>query len=102
MVSETPSAFLDSYLMVGGVVIAVEESDEGSILELMEWRINRRGEPMALEDQGRRLLVKSDQRLDPLKYQSGRLVTFTGTVLGSETRTLGEHPYRYPIFTLDA
>ena len=88
--------------MIGGVVMSVEEKSGGSVLELMEWRINRRGEPLSLDDSGRRLLIRSDSKLDPAQYQTGRLVTFSGKVAGSETRLLGENPYRYPVFVPDA
>ena len=98
MVSENPSAFLDKHLMIGGVVMSVEEESGGSVLELMEWQTNRWGEPLSLDDSGRRLLIRSESKLDPGQYQTGRLVTFSGKVTGSETRLLGENPYRYPVF----
>ena len=102
LVAENPSAFLDRRLLLGGVVIAVEQDEgEKSLLEVMEWRLTPWGEPLALHEAGRRFLVRSSKRLDPGDFQPGMLVTLTGTVIGSETRLLGEQPYRYPLFALD-
>ncbi|MDT8441321.1 MAG: Slp family lipoprotein [Desulfuromonadales bacterium] len=101
MVADNPSAYLDRHLLLGGVVLAVEEEGEGSVLEVMEWRLTPWGEPLSLHEAGRRFLVRSRQQLDSGHYQPGRLVTLTGVVLGSETRLRGEHPHDYPLFALE-
>jgi outer membrane lipoprotein len=88
MVSENPSAFLDQQLLLGGVIVAAENIDEGTVLEIIEWRLNRWGEPAYLGDEVRRFLVKSKQSLDPTIYEPGVLVTLAGVVLGQETRLL--------------
>lgn len=100
MVSENPMAFIDQHLIVGGVVMAIENGVEGSILEVMEWRLNRWGQPSSLDDAGRRFLVKTSEMLDPAIYEPGTLVTLAGNVLGHEARLLGEHEYDYPVFNL--
>lgn len=100
MVSENPKAFIDSGLLVGGVVMSVESTEEGSVLEVMEWQLNRWGEPLYLLDAGRLFLVKTSERLDPEIYQAGTLVTLSGVVLGSEIRLSGQHEYSYPVFAL--
>jgi starvation-inducible outer membrane lipoprotein len=89
MVNENPSAFLDQQLLIGGVIIAAEKDEEGTVLELMEWHLNRWGEPTYLADEGRRFLVKSKQSLDPAIYEPGVLVTLAGVVLGEEDRPHG-------------
>jgi len=100
MVNENPTAFLGQHLLVGGVVMAVESADEGNFLEVIEWRLNRWGEPSYLDDAGRRFLVKTAVTLDPMTYEPGVLVTLTGVVLGHETRLLGEQEYAYPIIDM--
>ena len=93
MVSENPSAFLDQQLLLGGVIVAAEKKDDGTVLEIIEWRLSRWGEPAYLGDEVRRFLVKSKQSLDPTIYEPGVLVTLAGVVLGQETRLLDEHEY---------
>ncbi len=100
MVSENPAAFVDQRLVLGGVVKAVENAEEGSTLEIMEWRLAPWGEPLYLDDNGRRFLAKTSELIDPTIYEAGTLVTLTGVVLGSETRLLGEHEYDYPVFNI--
>lgn len=100
MVRENPMAFLDRQLLLGGVVIALESDEEGSVLEVMEWQLSRWGEPTYLDDAGRRFLIKASEVLDPTIYEPGTLVTLAGVVLGQETRLLGEHEYGYPVFDL--
>lgn len=100
MVSEDPDAFVDQRLLIGGVVMTIENSDESSILEIMEWRLNRWGEPLYLDDAGRRFLAKTTEPLDPVTYEPGTLVTLSGTVLGRESKLSGEHEYDYPVFDI--
>lgn len=101
MVSENPSAFLDQQLLLGGVIVAAEKKDDGTVLEIIEWRLSRWGEPAYLGDEVRRFLVKSKQSLDPTIYEPGVLVTLAGVVLGQETRLLDQHEYTYPVFELN-
>ena len=100
MVNENPSAFLDQHLLLGGVIISIESNEEGSVLEIMEWRLNRWGEPIYLDNAGRRFLVKTSELLDPAIYEPGTLVTLAGVVLGLETRLSGQHEYDYPVFDM--
>ena len=62
--------------------------------------MDRRGWPVTPEKPGDRFLARSDEILDPALYAEGKKVTLTGTVIGSETRTLGQAPYPYPIFAI--
>ena len=98
MVSDNPSAFLDQHLVLGGSVVSIESTDDGNILEIMEWRLNRWGEPLYLDDSGRRFLAKTSEPVDTARYEPGTLVTLVGVVLGNQTRLLGEHEYDYPVF----
>lgn len=100
MISENPQGFLDRQILLGGVVIALEAADTGCTLELMEWQLNRWGEPAYLDDSGRRFLIESPKPLDPSVYEPGTLVTLSGIVAGQETRKLDAHDYDYPVLTL--
>jgi outer membrane lipoprotein len=100
MVNDNPTAFLGQHLLVGGVVIAVESTEEGSLLEIMEWQLNHFAEPFYLDDAGRRFLVRSAETLDPTIYEPGVLVTLAGIVLGQEARLLGENRFDYPVLDM--
>ncbi len=90
---ESPKAFLDQRLILGGVVIALEGNAEGTVLEIMERQLNPWGEPLYLDNSGRRFLIKTTEQLDPTLYEPGTLVTMAGNVLGHETR-LSTRPTR--------
>lgn len=100
MVSANPHTFLDRQLMLGGVIIANQSVAESTTLEIMVWRLSFWGEPLYLEDTGRRFLVRTSELLDPTLYAPGTLVTLAGVVLGSETKPLGEHDYNYPVLNM--
>ncbi|NIQ10171.1 MAG: hypothetical protein GWO08_11425, partial [Gammaproteobacteria bacterium] len=59
MLNENPSAYINQSILIGGLVLSHTAEPEGSVLELLEWNINRWGEPTYLNDSGRRFLVKS-------------------------------------------
>ena len=100
MVSENPTAFLGQHLLVGGVIITNESTEDGSILEVMEWHLSRWGEPSYLDDAGRRFLVKTSEELDPMIYEPGVLITLSGVVLGQETQGLGKNEFDYPVLDM--
>ena len=100
MVDANPAAFLDRHMLLGGAVTALQGDERGSILEVMEWRLARWGEPLYPDDAGRSFLVKTPQRLDPATCEPGTLVTLTGTVLGQEARSTGEQDDSVAVFAL--
>jgi len=44
------------------------------------------------------LIVMVSKHLDPLIYTSGRMIIFTGKLIGTRKKLLGEHEYSYPLF----
>ena len=100
LIIKNPTAFLNHEIMLGGVIVTAEKAEEGTLIELIEWELNRWGEPLYLDDQARRFLVKSKQELNPESYEPGMLMTMAGRFLGNETRRHGEHDYSFPVFDL--
>jgi len=99
-IKNDPTAHLGKTLLLGGVVISLEVEQDGSTVEIFRWRLDRWGEPIAVDEKGGRFLVRTDHLLDPVLYDPGRLVTLTGSVEGQETRPLGPISYTYPVFRL--
>jgi outer membrane lipoprotein len=92
-----PEAFVGSTLLLGGPILDIQVGREGTVLELLNYRLDRWGEPLSPARQGGRFLVRSETFLDPEIYRVGNFVTLTGTVLGSEVRALRDTEYRYPV-----
>lgn len=100
MVKTNPAAFIDEQLLLGGVIVSIDNTEDETLLEIMRWHLNQLGEPTYLEEEGSRFLVQTQQNLDPKVYEPGVLVTLAGVVAGQKDRLLGEHEYTYPVFTL--
>jgi outer membrane lipoprotein len=92
-----PEAFVGTTLVLGGPIVDLQVGREGTVLEILNYRLDRWGEPRSPQRQGGRFLVHSERFLDPEIFRVGTFVTLTGTVLGSETRTLRDRSYRYPV-----
>lgn len=101
VVHDNPVAFKGHKLLLCGAITAIEDDEDGSLFEVMEWQQNSWGEPTYLDDSGRRFLVKSALPLDPAAFEPGVLVTLAGVVIGQKTRPLEEHDYNYPVFELE-
>lgn len=99
-VSDNPADYLNQKILLGGAIVANDELETGSLLEVLQWQINALGEPTHLEDDARRFLLRTEQWLDPTIYEPGVLITLAGTVLGEERRSLEQHEDRYPLIGL--
>lgn len=100
MVKADPAAFVDQQLLLGGVIVDSQTDGEETVLEVMQWRLNRWGEPTSMTEDENRFLLKTERALDPAIFEPGVLVTLAGVVLGQETRLLDEHAYSYPVLKL--
>ncbi len=98
-VRQDPEAFAGRSLLLGGVILGTFPDAEGSTLEILAYRLDRWGEPVALDRSGGRFLVRSDRFLDPAVFAPGMLITLTGTVTGRETRPILGTIYTYPLFS---
>lgn len=100
VINENPGAYLDHHLVLGGVVIGTEETEDGGLMEIMEWHLNRWGEPAYPDDAGHHFLVKTADLVDPAIYEPGMLVTLAVVARGEGTRQSADQLYSYPLFDL--
>lgn len=101
MVAEAPDRFIGKHLLLGGTIIRLEKTADGTTLEILSWETTPWGEPLFISESGQRVLVKSTSVFDPELYQAGRLVTLIGIVTGSEAHIIRDNPYHYPVFALE-
>lgn len=99
-VKTDPTPYLGQRLLLGGVILGNQPGSEVSTLEIHAWRLDRSGEPVAVDEIAGRFLATSERFLDPALYQPGRMVTLTASVSGRETRPLGELTYDYPLLRI--
>lgn len=101
-VKDNPPAFAGRTLLLGGQILENRPTAQGSVLEVLNYDLDRWGRPKEIDEIGGRFLVQSQRFLDPEVYAKGKRVTLTATVIGQETRPLQDIDYPYPVFRLGA
>jgi len=81
----------------GGSILGVENAADTTDVEILARPLNATGEPrMDATPQGR-FIARFHGFLDPAEYPRQRLLTISGVLVGTQTRDVGEYPYRYPV-----
>ena len=93
---QEPQAHHGKIVVLGGVIVQVLHSEEGSLLEVYQTRTNHLGEPVDLDHSAGRFMVFHPALLEPGIYRKGRRVTVAGRVIGEMTGDMGNLEYRYP------
>lgn len=96
-VRAAPERYLDERTRWGGKVIAVRNAPRLTEVEILARRLGRDGEPIAGAEPEGRFLARFSGFVDPTQLPEGRDLTVVGTLVGSETRPVGEYPYLYPV-----
>ncbi|NIQ93526.1 MAG: hypothetical protein GWN87_04480 [Desulfuromonadales bacterium] len=102
-VQEQPNRHRGETAVIGGLIKAVVMDENGTTLEIVEYRLNRWGEPVNLAEGGTRFLARSAEGLDTSEYHPGRLVTMAARVEELIVAPLGPslQNYRYPVFAIE-
>ncbi|HLO27194.1 MAG TPA: Slp family lipoprotein [Geobacteraceae bacterium] len=95
-----PDQCMDRYLLLGGAVAAVENTNEGGELEVVQFGTDEDGRIIDTSNSGGRFLARSPDLLDPAVYQPGFLVVLVGKCAGSKTMRLGDMDYTYPVLDI--
>ncbi|VVM04713.1 Slp family lipoprotein [Methylacidimicrobium tartarophylax] len=91
-----PSAYQGCRILLGGIIIKTTTLKEGTLLEVLEERLDDSDRPISTDKVGGRFLVRNSTFLDPSVYREGRDVTVVGRVMGVQAGRIGERPYTYP------
>lgn len=83
----------------GGQIVRSINKQEGTLLEILQQPLDRRGRPESSDRSAGRFLVLYPGYLETLIYGQGRQVTVFGPVSGSRTLSLQEIDYTYPLIT---
>lgn len=95
-VQQAPSQYQGKIVIWSGTIIAATNTQQGTMLELLQHAADSRGKPVDADRSDGRFLALDPRFLDAAIYAPGRLITVAGEVRGSRTRHLGEIDYRYP------
>lgn len=96
-VSASPEQTTGSKVRWGGVIAKVDNLKKNTRLEMLYYPLKGYGRPVTGDESAGRFRVYIDGFLDPMVYKTGRLITVIGDVGGSESGTVGEHEYVFPV-----
>lgn len=80
----------------GGVVANVQNLKDGTLVEMVFYPLRSYGRPLLSRESIGRFRVHVDGFLDPMVFQKGRSMTFSGVVEGLEEGLVGEQAYIFP------
>ena len=99
-VAANPDSNVGKEVRWGGVIAKVENLQDKTKLEVVHYPLRSYGRPLVGDKSVGRFRVYVDGFLDPMVYEQGRAMTFTGAVAAAEQGAVGEHQYVFP--TLNA
>lgn len=97
---ENPDAWLGKFVLLGGTVAAVKRNAEGTMLEIVEYRLDSRELPDVVVPSRGRFLATTSESLDPAHFKPGALVSMMGEVRGAKVQPLAGVAYTYPVIAI--
>jgi outer membrane lipoprotein len=97
MIFSSPDAYKGKSVILGGVIINSQNTQEGTSIEVLHRPTDYRGRPKNTDISLGRFLIFYEGYLDTAIYSVGRKVTVAGEVLGKRTRPLGKLEYPYVV-----
>jgi outer membrane lipoprotein len=96
---KSPETYTGKVVRLGGVIIATENREKETILEILEKPLTSQGRPKSGDVSGGRFMVVFEKFLDKATYRPDRPVTVTGEIIGMKTGLIGEATYHYPLLS---
>ena len=95
-----PKLFIGKYVKLGGEIAGLKNTEEGSQLQVVQFKLGSDDIPDESSASGGRFLAITPEYLDSMIYKTGRLVAIIGQVRGSKTLPLDEMQYTYPLISI--
>lgn len=88
----------DERVRWGGEIIEVENKNDYSIIQVVEFPLNHYGKPNPTSSSAGRFLAKTETFLDPAVYKKGDLITIAGEYQAeTSSRIVGEKEVSMPV-----
>lgn len=91
------SAHKNQIVSWGGVILGVEIKPSNTLITILAKPLDQDGEPLSSDRVNGRFLARFSGFRDPAVFSTGRKITLTGIISGSETHKIGDYPYLYPV-----
>ena len=92
-----PERYKGQMIILSGVIIEATNTNEGTLLQVLQRPTGFRGKPKDVDETGGRFLALDNRYLDVYVYAKGREVTIAGEVQGKRTLPLDKTEYTYPL-----
>ncbi len=92
-----PDQFKGTWAMLGGNIIAVNNTQDGTSIEVLQKPLDSDGRPLDTDYSEGRFLIHTVQYLDSAVFLPGRPITIIGEVSGYKIMQIDEISYRYPL-----
>jgi outer membrane lipoprotein len=89
--------YKDAPVRWGGVVIDVENEQNYSLIQVLNYPLNYYGRPQLDKPNKGRFLIKSPEFQDPAVYKKDKEITVAGILKGDIARTVGNKTLRLPL-----
>jgi outer membrane lipoprotein len=97
-IMKNPDALRGRTVLLGGVIVSVENEQGLTTLEIFEEPLDGRRRPSTDPDKSSgRFMAEVKGFLDPAIYAKGRQITVAGRVKGSVSKPLDKTTYAYPV-----
>lgn len=94
---QSPERYQGDTARWGGVIAAIDNRNEQTRLEVVNFRLNSYGRPVTDDRTPGRFVVYLDRFVDPEVYKPGRAVTALGTFTEIEEGAIGDYVYLFPV-----
>ena len=91
-----PEAYVGKIVLISGIIIDSENTEEGTLIEILQKQADMEGRPKDVDDSDGRFLALYDGYLDTAIYTQGRAVAVAGEIRGKKVLPLGQIDYTYP------
>ncbi|MCW8855423.1 MAG: Slp family lipoprotein [Gammaproteobacteria bacterium] len=85
----------------GGNIVDIKNRKNESQLSIVAFPLSDNGKPILDKNSHGRFIAVSEKFLEPTVYTKDRQITVVGSVLGLETRNIGEFPYKHILIKMD-
>lgn len=99
--AEQASSLQGTRVLWGGVIIASNNLETATQLEVLAYPLNSRQRPDTDEAPLGRFLARQTGYLETTDYAPGRLISVSGTVQQTRQGRIGESEYTYPVIQID-
>jgi len=96
--AQTQKAVSGSVVRWGGVIAAVDNMSDRTLVEIVSHKLAANGRPESGGESDGRFIASFNGFIEPLTYKSGALLTVVGSIDKEEiVRPIGDYEYSFPV-----